>query len=60
MACENVVDCTCERTECENYKKCCACVKSHRERGYLPHCLRPLANQPNPPGNDTQPQAADK
>ena len=49
MPCENVKECSCERTECERYKKCCECVKSHRERGYLPHCLRPLANSPNPP-----------
>ena len=43
------VDCTCDRTECENYQDCEACVLSHRARGYLPHCLRPLAGQPNPP-----------
>ena len=51
MSCEIEIeiDCTCDRTHCENYKKCVPCVKSHRERGYLPHCLRPLANSPNPP-----------
>ena len=41
MKCENVPECPCQRTECENYGKCCACVKSHRDRGYLPYCLRP-------------------
>ena len=50
MPCEtNVMKCTCDRTECENHGRCCACVKSHTERGYLPHCMRPLAGQPLPP-----------
>jgi len=42
MPCENVKECSCPKTDCERYKKCCECVKSHKERGYLPHCLRPL------------------
>jgi len=39
--CRNATNCPCTRTECENYKNCCACVASHRERGYLPACFRP-------------------
>ena len=41
MSCENINECSCPKTECPRYKKCCECVKSHKERGYLPHCLRP-------------------
>ncbi|MCL2499703.1 MAG: MBL fold metallo-hydrolase [Defluviitaleaceae bacterium] len=39
--CENVAECPCPRTECPRYKKCCVCIKSHRERDYLPYCVRP-------------------
>ena len=42
MACENVQECSCPKIDCERHKKCCVCIKSHRERGYLPHCLRPV------------------
>ena len=41
MKCENVKDCPCKSTECENYAKCCDCVKNHRGKGNLPYCLRP-------------------
>ena len=40
MACENVKDCACEKTDCPRHSKCCECIQSHRERGYLPACLR--------------------
>jgi hypothetical protein len=39
MSCPNVTDCSCPKTTCENYKKCCACVIKHRESDSLPHCL---------------------
>jgi len=39
-ACSNEFDCCCANTDCENYKRCCACIASHRERGNLPCCLR--------------------
>jgi hypothetical protein len=39
--CGRVEVCPCPRVECPRYRKCCACVKSHRERDYLPYCLRP-------------------
>ena len=38
--CAAVKECICKNTDCENYRKCCACVASHREREYLPACLR--------------------
>jgi len=41
MSCENVTTCTCPKTTCPNYKKCCDCVKQHVNLGGLPHCLRP-------------------
>ena len=47
MPCENVKECSCPRTDCARYKKCCECVKNHREKGNLPRCLRP----PEPPKN---------
>jgi len=41
MACHEVKNCTCPKTECANYAKCCACVARHAEQGNLPFCLRP-------------------
>ena len=41
MACENVKECPCKNTECDNYKLCCECVKNHVGKGNLPFCLRP-------------------
>lgn len=38
--CENVIECLCPKTECENHSKCCSCVKKHKEGGNLPFCLR--------------------
>jgi hypothetical protein len=43
MVCENVKDCTCPKTSCKDYKKCCDCVAKHRKSGGLPHCLREIA-----------------
>jgi glyoxylase-like metal-dependent hydrolase (beta-lactamase superfamily II) len=40
--CVHVAECPCPRTECPRYKKCCECVKSHRERTSLPFCMRPV------------------
>lgn len=39
------VECPCKNVECENHGKCCQCVKSHREKGYLPACLREIGNK---------------
>ena len=41
MNCENVKECACTNTTCENYKQCCDCVANHRSKGNLPVCLRP-------------------
>jgi len=41
MACENVKNCPCTKTECENHSVCCNCVLNHKEKGNLPFCLRP-------------------
>jgi len=38
--CSNEFECPCENTECENYRLCCACVASHRDKEYLPCCMR--------------------
>ena len=48
MACENVKECSCPKTECERYKKCCECVKNHRDKGNLPRCLRPAEKKAKP------------
>ena len=37
MSCATV--CSCPKTTCPNYKKCCACVIKHKETDSLPHCL---------------------
>lgn len=37
----NALDCPCTNTECARHGKCCECLASHRERNYLPACLRP-------------------
>lgn len=42
MSCPSVKECTCPKTECENHKKCCACVARHGANGNLPFCLRPV------------------
>ena len=39
MSCENVIECACPKTTCENHKKCCACVIKHRETDSVPFCL---------------------
>jgi glyoxylase-like metal-dependent hydrolase (beta-lactamase superfamily II) len=39
--CEHVKECACPRTECPRHRKCCECVRSHKERDSLPFCLRP-------------------
>ena len=49
MICANVNECSCPKTDCERHKKCCECVKSHKERGYLPYCLRPVEQVENEP-----------
>ena len=42
MVCEYEKECPCpKKDECENYKICCKCVLSHKEKGNLPFCLRP-------------------
>ena len=40
MSCDNVNDCPCPKLDCENRKKCCACVARHKETDNLPACLR--------------------
>jgi len=32
-------ECACPKTSCPNYKKCCDCVKKHRDTDSLPFCL---------------------
>jgi hypothetical protein len=51
MACTK--DCVCQKKDCPRHGKCCECIKSHRERGYLPACLRgkELPDLP-PPSNE--------
>jgi len=39
MRCENVKECACPKTECENNGKCCACVIKHRDTDSVPFCL---------------------
>jgi len=39
MPCE--IECSCPKSECPNYKKCCACVLNHKETDSLPYCLFP-------------------
>jgi glycosidase len=39
MKCINVKECVCPKKDCENYGKCCECVKAHRGTGSLPFCL---------------------
>jgi len=39
MGCQNVIECSCPKTECPNHKKCCVCVIKHRETDSLPYCL---------------------
>jgi len=39
LAC--VKDCNCPNTECENFGRCCACVKNHIDRDGLPYCIFP-------------------
>ena len=45
MACENVKDCPCPRTDCANHSQCCICVANHRTRDYPPFCLRKPAEE---------------
>ena len=39
MRCENVKECACPKTTCENNGRCCACVIKHKETDSLPYCL---------------------
>ena len=39
--CENVPDCPCPSTDCDNYRKCCACVQNHKGKDSLMYCLFP-------------------
>jgi len=39
MKCANVNDCSCPKTTCENYRRCCVCIVKHRETDSLPHCM---------------------
>jgi len=39
MRCENMQDCPCPKTTCENHKKCCECIIKHRETDSLPFCM---------------------
>jgi len=41
MACENVKECPCPKTDCERHLVCCECVLAHKKNGNLPFCLRP-------------------
>jgi hypothetical protein len=50
MACVNY--CECKNTDCDKHGKCCECVLSHKERGYLPACLRGKNLPDLPPPKD--------
>ena len=39
MNCNNVKECPCPKTTCQNYGKCCACVVKHKNTDSLPFCL---------------------
>ena len=39
LKCQRVKRCSCPKTDCENYGKCCACIVKHRETDSLPFCL---------------------
>ena len=39
--CINTNECTCPKTDCENHRHCCDCIKRHRESDSLPYCLFP-------------------
>ena len=39
---EKYAQCTCTKTDCPRYGKCCACVAAHAKNGNLPSCLRDL------------------
>jgi len=41
MICANVKECSCPKTNCPNYNKCCDCIIKHRETDSLPFCLFP-------------------
>ncbi|MCL2170402.1 MAG: hypothetical protein FWB74_10315 [Defluviitaleaceae bacterium] len=43
--CAGAKECMCPATECANHKKCCDCVKRHREAGNPPFCLREKAKE---------------
>jgi len=42
--CSNLNECKCPKTECENHKRCCACIIKHKNAGNLPFCLRKAEN----------------
>ena len=41
MSCDKEKVCPCPKTDCENYKRCCACVTKHRDSDSMPFCLFP-------------------
>ena len=43
--CAGAKECMCPATDCKNHKKCCDCVKRHREAGNPPFCLREKAKE---------------
>ena len=44
MKCKNVIECSCPKTTCPNWGKCCDCTIKHRETDSLPFCLFPNNN----------------
>ena len=41
MTCTNDKPCACPKSTCANHKKCCECIKNHRETDSLPFCMFP-------------------
>lgn len=35
-------DCCCPNTSCENFGKCCQCIKAHRAGGSPVYCMEKL------------------
>jgi hypothetical protein len=35
-------ECPCPKVKCENFGKCCQCIKTHRANGSLTHCMAKL------------------
>jgi len=36
---KNLKTCRCTYTACPNHGNCCACVRSHRDKGEIPGCF---------------------